>query len=76
MSAERAETARIANDLAQTIAQLSAKMEVSFDQVREIYSGEVNRLAAEARIQQFVGILAMRRTRNILRENRTRSVQS
>ncbi len=76
MSAEPAQTDRAANDLTQTIVHLSEKMQVSLDEVHQIYSSEFSRLAAEARIQQFVSILAIGRTRTILRESRMRSAQS
>ncbi len=74
MNAEPALVARGSSDLAQRIADLSEKMQVPFDEVHEIYTSEVNRLAAEARIQQFVSILAIGRTRTLLRQSRIGSV--
>jgi len=76
MSADSIQTAQASGDLSQTIAHLSEKMQVPLDRIQEIYAGEVDRLAAAARIQQFVSILAIGRTRTILRESRTGSFQS
>lgn len=63
-------------EVSQTIRHLSEKMQVPLERIEEIYTGEVNRLAAEARLQQFVGILALHRTRSILRERRAPPPQS
>ncbi len=68
-------TVPASGDSSQTIAQLSEKMQVPLDQIQAIYADEVDRLAAEARIQQFVSILAISRTRTILRKLRTGSDQ-
>jgi hypothetical protein len=76
MSADSAQTAQASSDLSQTMTHLSKKMQVPLDRIHEIYAGEVNRLAAEARIHQFVSILAIGRTRTILRESRTGYIQS
>ncbi len=64
-----------ASDLFQTITHLSEEMQVPFDEIQEIYTSEVNQLTAEARIQQFVSLLAIGRTRTILRKRRMRSVK-
>lgn len=62
-----------ASELSRTIRHLSEKMQVPLERIEEIYTGEVNRLTAEARLQQFVGVLALHRTRTILRERRASS---
>jgi hypothetical protein len=49
------------------IARLSHELQLPLHQVREIYGAQLERLAADARIQSFLGVLATRNTRNILR---------
>lgn len=76
MSGEPAHTTPAGTELAQAIAHISEKMQIPLDEVHEIYSCEVSRLAAEARLHQFVSILAIGRTRSILRKSRVRPVRS
>ncbi len=76
MSADFIQTVRVSNDLFQTITHLSEEMQVPLDRIHEIYVGEVNRLAAQARIQQYVSVLALGRTRTIVRESRMGSGRS
>ncbi len=66
-------TVPASGDLSRRIAHLSDKMQVPLDQIEEIYAGEVDRLAADARLQQFVSILAIGRTRAILQRRRAGS---
>jgi hypothetical protein len=49
------------------IARLSRELQVPLQEVREIYGAQLERLAADARIQSFLGVLATRNTRDILR---------
>jgi len=49
------------------ITKLSHELEVPLHEVREIYRAQLERLSADARIQSFLGVLAMRNTRDILR---------
>lgn len=64
------------SDLLQTIRHLAEEMRVPMDEIEQIYSHEVHRLETEARIQSFVGVLAISRTRTILREKQERSAQA
>jgi hypothetical protein len=50
------------------IAALSERLTVPLQHVQEIYQQEFSKLAAQARVQSFLGILALRQTRAILRE--------
>jgi len=50
------------------IAALSERLSVPLQQVEEVYQREFSKLAAQARVQSFLGILALRQTRAILRE--------
>lgn len=76
MSEELKQAARASGDASLTMAHLSEKMRVPLNEIEELYTGEVNRLAAEAPIQQFVSTLAIARTLRILRESRIRSARS
>ena len=49
------------------IAALAEQLQVPFEQVDEIYWEQVDRLAADARIQDFLVVLALRNARAILR---------
>ncbi len=60
-------------DLLQKIRHLAEEMQVPIDEIEQIYSNELHRLEAEARIQSFVGVLAIKRTRTILRVKKERS---
>lgn len=72
MSAAATQSSR-SNDLSQTISHLSQTTKIPVREIEAIYSDEVNRLAAEARIKTFVGVLAIARTRTILHEHKQRS---
>lgn len=48
---------------------LSEELHVPVGEVREIYRQQLNRLAAGARIQTFLGVLATRNTRSFLRDS-------
>jgi len=50
------------------IASLAAELRVPLHEVSEIYRAQFERLAAEARIESFLGVLAARHTRSILRD--------
>jgi hypothetical protein len=76
MSADSTPKAGASSDLSQTIRHLSEQMQVPLERIQEIYAREVNRLTAEARLHQFVGVLALGRTRTLLRESRARSARS
>jgi signal transduction histidine kinase len=49
------------------IARLSHELRVPLHEVRKIYGAQLERLTADARIQKFLGVLALRNTRDILR---------
>jgi hypothetical protein len=51
------------------VAGLSEELHVPVGEVREIYRQQLNRLAAGARIQSFLSVLATRNTRSFLRES-------
>jgi hypothetical protein len=55
---------------AQAIAALSGKLRVSMKDVVDVYKAEFDRLAAGARITDFLIVLALNRTRSILRARR------
>lgn len=55
------------------IARLAAELHVPLYQVREIYQAQLDRLGAEARIESYLGVLAARNTRSILRRCEDRS---
>ena len=50
------------------VAGISEELHVPMGEVREIYRQQLNRLAAGARIQSFLGVLATRNTRSFLRD--------
>ena len=50
------------------VAGLSEELHVPVSEVRAIYRQQLNRLAAGARIQSFLGVLATRNTRSFLRD--------
>lgn len=52
---------------ARAIQALSEKLKVPELKVIEVYRTEFNRLAAQSRIETFLGVLAMRNTKSILR---------
>jgi hypothetical protein len=52
------------------VEELSAELHVPVDEVREIYRQQLSRLAAGARIQSFLGVLATRNSRAVLRGGR------
>jgi len=58
------------------IARLSHKLHVPLHEVREIYGEQLERLAADARVQSFVSVLALRNTRDILRAEERRVAPS
>jgi Protein of unknown function (DUF3562) len=49
------------------IARLSHELQVPLDEVGEIYRAQLARLGADAQILSFLGVLATRNTRDILR---------
>ena len=55
------------NDHGRAIAMLSEKLQIPMYEVQEIYSKEFDRLASQARIGLFLGVLTLRNTRSILR---------
>lgn len=52
------------------IADLSQSFSVPFKNVQAIYREQLRRLAEGARIRTFLSVLAMRRTRSILRDDK------
>jgi hypothetical protein len=52
---------------AQAIHELSEKLKVPELKVIEVYKTEFKRLAAQSRIETYLGVLAMRNTKSILR---------
>ena len=53
------------------IQALSEKLKVPALKVIEVYRPEFKRLAAQSRFDTYLGVLAMRNTKYILREART-----
>jgi hypothetical protein len=58
---------KIQDDDARAVAALSEKLNLPEREVVEIYKIEFDRLAEQARIPNFLSVLAMRNTRSILR---------
>jgi hypothetical protein len=54
------------------IARLSHQLQVPLHEVSAIYGAQLERLAAGARIQNFLGVLALRNTRDVLRAEERR----
>jgi signal transduction histidine kinase len=52
------------------IARLSHELRVPLQEVRQIYGAQLERLGTDARIRSFLGVLARRKTRDILRAAR------
>lgn len=52
------------------IADLSQSFSMPFENVQAIYREQLRRLAEGARIRTFLNVLAMRRTRSILRDDK------
>jgi hypothetical protein len=61
----------IQDDDARAVAALSEKLQLPERQVVEIYKIEFERLAEQARIPNFLSVLAMRNTKSILRSSGT-----
>ena len=57
----------IQDDDARAVAALSEKLNLPEREVVEIYRIEFDRLAEQARIPNFLSVLAMRNTKSILR---------
>jgi hypothetical protein len=62
---------RIQDDDARAVAALSEKLNLPEREVVEIYRIEFDRLAEQARIPNFLSVLAMRNTKSILKTART-----
>jgi Protein of unknown function (DUF3562) len=62
---------RIQDDDARAVAALSEKLQLPEREVVEIYKIEFDRLAEQARIPNFLSVLAMRNTKSILRSSGT-----
>jgi len=56
----------------EVIARLSNQLQIPLHEVREVYGAQLNRLATDARIANFLGVLALRNTRDILRADERR----
>jgi hypothetical protein len=56
------------NDRATTEA-IAKEMDTDVELVKEIYRQELSTLASEAKITQYLGVLASRRTRMVLRRH-------
>ena len=67
MMASAAATPDMDNDHARAIATLSEKLQIPVHEVQEVYSKEFDRLASQARIELFLGVLTLRNTQSILR---------
>ena len=63
-----------AND-ERTIADPSQSFSVPFKNVQAIYREQMRRLADGARIRTFLSVLAMRRTRSILRDEQFQVIE-
>jgi Protein of unknown function (DUF3562) len=72
MNATPDRSAEASTELSRSVASLANRMQVPVNKIEEIYSNELSRLTAEARLQMFVGVLAISRTRDILRQNQRR----
>ncbi len=57
-------------DVGALIAELSIELDVSREQAGEIFRAQLSRLSAEARIRDFLPVLALRNTKAILRGSR------
>ncbi len=62
-----------AGDPRGVIARLSHALQVPLQEVREIYGTQLQRLGVEARVRNFLGVLALRHTRDILRADERRA---
>ena len=58
---------------AQAIAALSSKLGVSMKDIVDVYKTQFDRLAAGARVTEFLIVLALNRTHSILRAHRARA---
>lgn len=76
MNASTTQTTRPGAEFSQAMKSLSEKAHIPVREVEEIFSRELARLRAEARIASFTGVLAIRRTREILLESQRRSARS
>lgn len=54
-------------DQARVIVTLSEKLHLPAHEVQQVFLQELGRLESHARIRHFVGVLALRNTRSILR---------
>jgi hypothetical protein len=54
------------------VAALSEKLNVPPNEVVEVYRHEFTRLQAQARVQTYVGVLALSNTKNILYKTTSR----
>ncbi len=61
-------------DIGAVAAELSVELQVSQEQAGEIFRAQLTRLSAEARIRDFLPVLALRNTRTILRRSRPRKL--
>jgi len=55
------------------VASLSDELHMPIHEVGAIYREQLDRLAAQARIQSFLSVLAVRNTRSVLRARTTRT---
>jgi hypothetical protein len=62
-----------AGDPRGVIARLSHALQVPLQEVREIYGMQLQRLGVEARVRNFLAVLALRNTRDILRADERRA---
>jgi hypothetical protein len=67
MIAPVSEPADPEKDQVRAIATLSDKLHLPMQEVREVYLREFGRLESQARIRNFLGVLALSRTRSALR---------
>lgn len=67
------QSTRAGAEFAQAVKSLAEKEQIPLQEVEQIFLKEFSRLASGARIPTFTSLLAIRRTRDILRESRRRS---
>lgn len=67
MIASLSETADLGKDQVRAIATLAEKLHLPAQEVQQVYLKEFDRLESQARIRGFLGVLALRNARSVLR---------
>jgi hypothetical protein len=70
MNTTSAQASQVASEALRVMAHLSETMQVPINAIQEIYSTEFDRLEMDARIRTFIGVLALARTRTLLRQRK------